>query len=139
MVTGHVIRYDNVRGYGFIAPDGGGEDVFLHVNDLLFPSTQVKPGTLVQFEVEEGERGLKAALVDLAASAGGELLAPAARPHPGASSADETLCDVLDAQEFRQEITELLLRSVPSLTAQHVLVARESLVKHARAHGWVVD
>ena len=28
MLTGKVIRFDEVRGYGFIAPDGGGEDVF---------------------------------------------------------------------------------------------------------------
>ena len=34
MLTGKVIRFDDVRGYGFIAPDGGGEDVFVHANVL---------------------------------------------------------------------------------------------------------
>jgi cold shock CspA family protein len=66
MVTGRVVRFDSVRGFGFIAPDHGGDDVFLHVNDLLVPEHYVRSGLSVQFEVEEGGRGLKASAVRLA-------------------------------------------------------------------------
>lgn len=60
MVAGRVVRFDGSRGYGFVAPEGGGEDVFLHVNDLLIPEEYVRPGLVVEFDVENGERGPKA-------------------------------------------------------------------------------
>ena len=34
MLTGKVVHFDDMRGYGFIAPDKGGEDVFVHANVL---------------------------------------------------------------------------------------------------------
>ena len=34
-MTGKMLRFDEVRGYGFIVPDDGNEDVFVHANDLL--------------------------------------------------------------------------------------------------------
>jgi cold shock CspA family protein len=67
MGTGRVIRFDEIRGYGFITPDGGGGDIFLHVNDLEVDKDKVKRGTRVVFEVEEGGRGKFATLVRFAA------------------------------------------------------------------------
>ena len=60
MRTGRILRFDDLRGYGFIVPDGGGEDVFVHANELLDDKSTFTPGTVVEFEVTEGERGLKA-------------------------------------------------------------------------------
>ncbi|GLY17923.1 cold shock domain-containing protein [Kineosporia rhizophila] len=60
MATGKILRFDEIRGYGFIAPDSGGEDVFLHANALLAEKHQYHPGVPVEFDVIEGERGLKA-------------------------------------------------------------------------------
>jgi CspA family cold shock protein len=57
---GKVVRFDEFRGYGFVAPDAGGEDVFIHVNDLDFDKRLIEPGALVEFDVEDGDRGPKA-------------------------------------------------------------------------------
>jgi cold shock CspA family protein len=50
---------------------------------------------------------------------------------------DEPMCDVLSAAEFGQELTELLVSSIPSLTGQQVLQVRKSVLESAKSHGWV--
>jgi CspA family cold shock protein len=60
MLTGKVVQFDDMRGYGFIAPDKGGEDVFVHANVLADDKLLFVPGLPVEFEVTEGDRGLKA-------------------------------------------------------------------------------
>jgi CspA family cold shock protein len=60
MGTGRIIRFDTDKGYGFIAQDNGGDDVFLHVNELLDVGSQVGTGTRLRFNVMDGARGLKA-------------------------------------------------------------------------------
>ncbi|MEB8342530.1 cold-shock protein [Streptomyces endophyticus] len=131
MVAGRVVRFDGARGYGFIAPDDGGEDVFLHVNDLLIPESYIRTGLKVSFDIEEGDRGPKASSVQLAEGA--------SAPTPGrhAAEGDDVLCDVLRVDEFTNEVTELLLRSAPSLTGEQILAIRRELVQSGRKHGWV--
>ena len=63
VLTGKIIRFDPVRGYGFAAPDTGGEDVFVHANDLEVDKELIVPGVAVEFTLGEGERGLKASHV----------------------------------------------------------------------------
>lgn len=77
MLTGKVVRFDEVRGYGFIAPDGGGEDVFVHANVLGDDKYVFGPGLRVEFEVTDGDRGPKAHAVHLLPDRGP---APAAAP-----------------------------------------------------------
>ncbi|MEU8508669.1 cold shock domain-containing protein [Streptomyces brevispora] len=145
MVIGRVVRFDGAKGYGFIAPDHGGEDVFLHVNDLLIPEASLRPGLMVEFEIEQGDRGLKASSVQLAPGSGnGPAVVPAVvfpgradSPSRQIADGDDVLCDVLNSEEYVRDVTEVLLESAPTLTAAHVLQVRQGMLQFAKKHGWV--
>jgi CspA family cold shock protein len=57
MSNGTVKFFNNSKGYGFITPDDGSKDVFVHVNGLI---DEINEGDKVSFEVEEGPKGLNA-------------------------------------------------------------------------------
>jgi CspA family cold shock protein len=151
MLTGKVVRFDDMRGYGFIAPDKGGEDVFVHVNSLADDRLLFVPGLPVEFEVTEGDRGLKAYAVrvvaDRAEAAVPKPAAPAAPAAPVTTAAepaaaddrgyDEELSDVLSASAFRAELIDLLLESVPTLTATQITQLTKRLIDLGERHGWV--
>jgi len=64
--TGTVVRFDRRRGYGFIQPDDQGEDVFVHQNNIQMEGFRfLDVGERVQFEMEVGEKGMKAVSVAL--------------------------------------------------------------------------
>ncbi|WKX06854.2 cold-shock protein [Streptomyces sp. NL15-2K] len=146
MASGRVVRFDSMRGYGFIAPDGGGDDIFLHVNDLLIPEGYLRSGLAVEFEVEDGGRGLKASNIKLAQGAEVPAAVPAPSPSKGkpaeaarAADGEYPMCDVLTSQDFTRDITELLLKAGPSLTADQILQLRHELLKFSESHGWIED
>lgn len=62
MKQGKVKFFDSQKGYGFIAPDDGGDDVFVHRNNVenLGPNQGLKDDEAVEFEVEETDKGLSA-------------------------------------------------------------------------------
>ncbi|AJF68335.1 hypothetical protein SVTN_32285 [Streptomyces vietnamensis] len=130
VVAGRVVRFDGARGYGFIAPDNGEEDVFLHANDLLIPEAYLRSGLAVEFDVDVGDRGPKASSVRLAE--GAESPVPVARNSAG----DNVIDDVVGEDEFTVELTELLLRT-PSLTAAQIVEIRRELTAFVKKHGWV--
>ncbi|WP_216208580.1 cold-shock protein [Amycolatopsis aidingensis] len=133
MTTGKVLRFDEVRGYGFIAPHEGGEDVFMHANDLRDEKYLFQPGTTVEFQIEDSGRGLKASEVKIVDRAPSVVV----RRETSSREDDDGMCDVLSTSEFRQELTETLLESVPSLTAAQIMQLRQRLVELARAHNWL--
>ena len=67
------------RGFGFIKPDEGGDDVFFHARSLegiMFD--ELREGDAVTYEVEDGPKGPAAIKVMRADDAAGEPEAPAA-------------------------------------------------------------
>ncbi len=66
MPIGSVARFDCRRGYGFVIPDDGGEDVFVHQNNINMDGFRyLQPGERVSYELEVGEKGMKAVSVTL--------------------------------------------------------------------------
>ena len=61
MATGKVKWFNNEKGFGFIAQDGGGDDVFCHFSALTGDGYKsLNEGDGVEFEVEQGRKGLQA-------------------------------------------------------------------------------
>lgn len=176
MATGRVLQFDHDRGYGFIAADDGGDDVFLHTSVLDDDIYEPRPGMRLQFKIMAGDRGRKAFAVHLlpddktsavpaprpaaplpapvqapvipaahqsvAPTAPDAVTSDASAPAALTSAAvgpddDDPTCDVLSPDEFRRELTELLLDNVPALTGQQILEVRTTVLESARKHGWI--
>ena len=57
MSNGTVKFFNNAKGYGFITPDDGSKDVFVHANGL---NDEITEGDKVSFDIEESPKGLNA-------------------------------------------------------------------------------
>ncbi len=61
MMTGTVKWFNESKGYGFIARDGGGEDLFAHFRDIQGTGFKtLVENQRVEFEVKQGQKGLQA-------------------------------------------------------------------------------
>ncbi|MEV0005504.1 cold shock domain-containing protein [Micromonospora sp. NPDC050980] len=139
MERGTIVRFDDVRGYGFIAPAHGGDDVFVHANDFGDERHAVTAGMTVSYEVVQSDRGPKVASVTLDPPPVSLAGASNAVPARTASPVQDDECDVLAVGQFEASLTELLLANVPTMTGAQILQARRALVAMARQHGWVED
>ena len=64
MPKGKVKWFNDQKGYGFITPDDGGKDLFVHHQDVIGEGFKtLAEGQAVEFEVTESEKGPKAAKV----------------------------------------------------------------------------
>ncbi len=64
MLTGTVKWFNESKGFGFIAQDNGGDDVFVHFSAIQSAGFKtLKDGQKVSFEIQEGPKGLQAANV----------------------------------------------------------------------------
>jgi CspA family cold shock protein len=65
-LEGAVKWFEPDKGYGFISPDGGGKDVFIHITALRRSGIDsLAPGQRVQVEVVDGRKGLEADSITL--------------------------------------------------------------------------
>jgi CspA family cold shock protein len=152
LATGRVLQFDKERGYGFIAADDGGEDVFLHASVYEGDSDKLSPGVRIEFKVMAGDRGRKAFAARSIPDDGDPADEPVTSPGPAPAVRaaldedapagahfpdDEPMCDVLSREEFSQELAELLLVNAPTLTGQQIVQVRQSVLESARKHGWI--
>ncbi|NIP16700.1 MAG: cold shock domain-containing protein CspD [Pseudomonadales bacterium] len=83
MAVGKVKWFNNAKGYGFILPDGGGDDLFAHYSSIQMEGYKtLKAGQDVEFDILEGPKGFHA--INIRAEAG------EAEPSTEAPSVDES-------------------------------------------------
>ncbi len=59
-MDGEIIWFDKARGYGFIEPDNGGDDIFFSPPQ---PGFDGRPGDRVEFRVTDGPNGPEAVII----------------------------------------------------------------------------
>jgi CspA family cold shock protein len=64
MTTGTVKWFNATKGYGFITPDGGGKDLFVHHSEIQAQGyRELSEGQRVEFETTQGQKGPQASSV----------------------------------------------------------------------------
>ena len=65
MENGIIKWFDNKKGFGFIAREGGGQDVFVHFSCIAGDGFKtLEEGDRVEYEASESDKGLKASRVN---------------------------------------------------------------------------
>jgi cold shock CspA family protein len=147
VASGQIIRFSASKGYGFIE-QAGGEDVFVHAEELGGYATSVRPGTWVEFNILESSRGLKACDVTVidqtrepvqppAASISGDRLPPT--PSANQEADDDYLSEAIPRAEYAREITDTLIEVASDITAGQINTIRQRLVDAADQRGWLDD
>mgnify|MGYP003574987264 CR=1 FL=1 len=63
MQQGTVKFFNETKGFGFITPTSGGQDIFVHTSGLI---DNVRENDVVTFDVQEGKKGVNAVNVRIA-------------------------------------------------------------------------
>lgn len=77
MATGKVKWFNNAKGYGFVIAEAGGEDLFVHYSSIQMDGYKtLKAGQDVEFDIEQGPKGLHAVNIRSFESEGISVTAP---------------------------------------------------------------
>jgi cold shock protein len=130
--SGTVVRFNGTSGYGFITPDDGGADVFLHASMLPDDvKSSMRLGTRVEYQAVQSDRGPKVVSVTVLSTR---------QPSPAQTDdQDDQLCDVVSASAFAQKVTDVLIEVTPGVTGAQITEVRQRLLSFARRHGWIED
>ena len=64
MATGTVKWFNATKGFGFITPEDGGEDLFVHQSEIQVQGyRELTEGQRVEFDVTKGQKGMQASAV----------------------------------------------------------------------------
>lgn len=108
MSSGTVKWFSDAKGIGFIEPDGGGADVFVHFSAIEMDGYKtLKPGSRVDFDLAEGPKGLYAQQVrpDDVSTANDSIGTPdgisgdATQPMPASQPSAEATSDTQQPQQ----------------------------------------
>lgn len=66
MATGEVKWFNNAKGWGFVLPEDGGSDIFVHYSSIQGTGYKsLTAGQMISFDTIQGDRGLHATNVTL--------------------------------------------------------------------------
>ncbi len=61
MATGTVKWFNNAKGYGFILPEGSGDDLFIHYSSIQMDGYKsLKAGQVIDYDIQAGPKGMHA-------------------------------------------------------------------------------
>lgn len=77
MATGSVKWFNNAKGYGFVRPDTGGDDLFVHYSYIQMDGYKsLKAGQFVQFDIQASGNGFHAINLRALGQSEGDAMAP---------------------------------------------------------------
>ncbi|MBB2901017.1 cold shock CspA family protein [Kineococcus radiotolerans] len=151
LAKGKVRSFDDGRGFGFITSPDCPENVFFHVKDVVDLEAEDLEGASVQFTLDQGDRGYKATDVrplgsagrgpsrDAGRDSGRDAGRDAGRDRAGAGGRPTARGGALPVEQFRREVTELLLSAVDDLSGRQVRELRDALTDYGFDRGFLVD
>lgn len=84
LLTGVLKTWKEDRGFGFITPNNGGRDIFIHISALGEPSRRPVPGDIINYQVVRDKNGkFRAINANIEGVSAGQISSTATQSKPG--------------------------------------------------------